>query len=434
MVNGVTPAQILCGTQGTDTGQCRNRHIELPGSKLPTLPRGLPDIRGLSELQAGREEWLVGDAIDRSLKVYRDALPKMAREMIHIVDTSLGDWFDESDVVFNRAMGKNYRRFYRSFKTTEYTLWPMNVHGNHWELGVIRKEKATTGDYPWTRIVQFAIIDSWEGTTRGPQRLFVEARAQKFFKQNGFTFATDYRRDIGTGNQPDIWSCGLRTFWAAKIMMNRIASLVKGDVYRYTDKLWIDLRGWFNPDFTRWEMIGLNAYSAIQEMGYKGRIAVEVVDQVREGTGNVDAAKTMTPPSGGDSVVVNLDDGRKHPRDDTDDVEEQPPTRRGVDDDPPVPNQQAIAPSYSIAQGSYQAYDLGRANPVFPPPSQLLSHRPAPPTTSSTGSRIPIPVPAPAPAPQPARLFTPDASDQFNRRRRGGGGGGGGGRGRRRGR
>ncbi|KAI0101057.1 hypothetical protein F4814DRAFT_432113 [Daldinia grandis] len=376
-----SPAQILCGTQGSGQGQCRQRHIELPSSNLPRPANGWPDIRGLNQLQASREEWLNGDALDKALKVYHESLPKSARDMIHIADTSIEGIFGTNQKTFQDILTRNYRRFCRSFRRTEYTLWPMNVYGNHWELGVLRKANPTNEVEGWTRIVQAAIIDSWEDQKRGPRKQFAEHRLQKFLEANNFIFARDYRRDVATARQLDTWSCGLRTFWASRHAMDRIVDMMQGGVYHYNENLWEDLTGWFNPDLVRWEMISLTAYEAVREMGYRARVAVEVVSTVRDGTRDVDAAILMAPPDGGDSVVVyNPGAGTKRGREDDD--EEQPASSRRRIQERPKSNRQKIAPGYSM--DNYDAFEKKKTNAVFPP------RRKAPITSDFPSSPVPL--------------------------------------------
>ncbi|KAI0844284.1 hypothetical protein F5Y00DRAFT_274161 [Daldinia vernicosa] len=358
-----TPAQILCGTQGSDQGQCRQRHIELPGSNLPTPPNGWPDIRGLNQLQASREEWLNGDALDKALKVYHNSLPKLARDLIHIADTSIEGIFGTSTKAFEDILARNYNRFCRSLRRTEYTLWPMNIHGNHWELGVIRKENPNNENEGWTRIVQVGIIDSWEDTKRGPRKQFAEGRLKKFLKKNKFTFDRHHRRDVSTDRQLDMWSCGLRTFWAARHIMDRIVAMTRGDTYHYNETLWEDMAGWFNPDLVRWEMIGLTAYDAVREMGYRARIAVEVVSTSRDGAQDVDAATLMVPPEGGSSVVVGKPETRKRARED--DGEELPPNTRRKTEGKQVSGKPSIAPEFGM--DNYEPFNKKKTNPVFPP-------------------------------------------------------------------
>ncbi|KAI1658563.1 hypothetical protein F4813DRAFT_355589 [Daldinia decipiens] len=376
-----SPAQILCGTQGPDQGQCRHRHIELPGSNLPDPPNGWPDIRGLNQLQASREEWLNGDALDKALKVYHNSLPKLARGMIHIADTSIEGIFGTNEKTFQDILTRNYGRFCRSLRRTEYTLWPMNIHGNHWELGVVRKQNPTKKDDGWTRIVQVGIIDSWEDSTRGPRKQFAEGRLQKFLRKNQFTFARGHQRDISTARQLDTWSCGLRTFWAARHIMDRIVDMERGGSYHYNENLWEDMTGWFNPDLVRWEMIGLTAYEAVQEMGYRARIAVEVVKTTRDGARDVDAATLMQPPEGGESVVVYNADNRKRVREDDD--EPLPSSSRRRIGKLPVSNRPKVAADYT-ADDDYETFEEKKARVVFPPDEAGLNPSSSTPMTKTS--------------------------------------------------
>ncbi|OTA58967.1 hypothetical protein K449DRAFT_385511 [Hypoxylon sp. EC38] len=112
------------------------------------------------------------------------------------------------------------------------------------------------------------------------------------------TLAPNYMRSVWTPWQQDSWSCGIRTFWAARQMMDRILKL-HVDKLTYSEGLWEPLSGWINVDFTRWEMIGLNAYYCVKDLDYRARVAVELVNQIDDGKGGfLDAGDTMRPPQG----------------------------------------------------------------------------------------------------------------------------------------
>ncbi|KAI8956724.1 hypothetical protein F5Y11DRAFT_342142 [Daldinia sp. FL1419] len=419
-----TPAQILCGTQGSAQDQCRQVHIELPNqSELPKPLRDWPDIRGLNQLQASRDEWLNGDAIDKAVKIYYDSLPQLAREKIHIADTSIEGIFGDSERAFEDVLARNYRRFFRGFKNTEYVLWPINVRGNHWELCLIRKQNPSGAVDGWTSVVRVSIIDSWEDSRRGPRKLFVEDRLQKLLLKQNLTFAIDWRKEVSTARQPDSWSCGLRTFWAARQAMDRIVNMVRTGTYRYNENLWNDMGGWFNPDLVRWEMIGLNAYQAVKEMDYRARVAVELVNHTRDAIDQLDAAAVMRPPRGGDSTTVYIRGRHKRTREDDEETEQPPATRRRTEAGA-VPGEQRVAPGYSVAEGDYEPHSQRHNNPVFPPAEP--SGPPPNPERYQAGSPANNVIPAeliPSPSPKKhqrgnrgSKLFGEDATTDFNPR------------------
>lgn len=201
-------AQIICSAKGTDIGQCRTQHLRTRNELPPPPPNGWPDLRGLNQLQASREEWLNGTAIEKALFAYHDALPSQTQDLIHIQDTSLANFFDSDDATFNTLLAKPLRRFFAGLLRKEYTLWPCKI-------------------------------------------------------------LPDAERIMWVPWQQDGWSCGLRMFWTARNMMDRIQETM--DRNGYDEQIWGSLPGWFNPDQVRWEMIGLNAHEAVKEMNYRGR-------------------------------------------------------------------------------------------------------------------------------------------------------------------
>ncbi|XDG08152.1 hypothetical protein ABKA04_007767 [Annulohypoxylon sp. FPYF3050] len=175
--------------------------------------------------------------------------------------------------------------------------------------------------------------------------------------------------------QQDGWSCGLRMFWTARNMMDRIQETM--DRNGYNEQIWGSLPGWFNPDQVRWEMIGLNAYEAVKEMNFRARFAVEVVSKVaqqdRNGIEQVDAQRVMQPPR------------KKGP-----DTWEIPPVPRERPLVPiPRPNERRVAPSGSIASSSGNIRQQGQGtveDPVWVPDD-----------TPAPGTQTPLPPFTPAP-------------------------------------
>ncbi|KAI1453244.1 hypothetical protein F4805DRAFT_444440 [Annulohypoxylon moriforme] len=326
-------AQVLCGTLGSKNGECRVRHLR--GSGPENIPEPLsdwPDIRGLSSLQAGRETWLNGDAIETALKAYYEGLPKITRDRIHIAGTSIQGIFGPGSREFNNILAGAYDRFFRPFRRTEYTLWPCNYNGNHWVLAVIRKGKADENSNRWDQVLQVAVVDSWRAEGAVARNQMITFRLRRILERIGFTVAAQCERPVWTNWQRDEWSCGLRTFWAAKQFINRIKELADNP---HEDFIWESLCWWFNPDQVRWEMIGLNAYEAVKAMGYRARVAVELTQNVLDDSGALqNAGDVMRPPEGEVEVL------------------EMPPRifpRRRVPI--PVPNERRVAPWQQIPEG-----------------------------------------------------------------------------------
>ncbi|KAI2463904.1 hypothetical protein F4781DRAFT_425989 [Annulohypoxylon bovei var. microspora] len=346
-----TPAHVLCGTQGSGLGQCRTRH--LGPSRETELPEALgdwPDIRGLNQLQASRETWLNGDAIEKALKSYYESLPAQTRRRIHIADTSIRGIFHTGEREFRNMLSRPYPRFFNAFMQTEYSLWPLNYDDIHWELAVVHKGKTDETTGRWDRVLHIAIIDAWKDASGTERNQMISYRLRHILEKSGLTFAADCERVVWVPWQKDNWSCGLRVYWSAKQILDRLArDMAEGR--SYDEQLWAPMGGWFNPDAVRWEMIGLNAYEAVKEMDYRARIAVELTDQAKNGAGKLqDAGDVMRPPARGSS-------GKKSSKkagedDDVIEVPPEVPDRRLVAI--PIPNERRIAPSWPIKQG-----DLG---------------------------------------------------------------------------
>ncbi|KAI0010831.1 hypothetical protein F4779DRAFT_576272 [Xylariaceae sp. FL0662B] len=283
-----SPAQVLCLGGNAETNSCHVEHISQPGSAnvppLPTEGESI-DLRGLNELQFSRTRWLNGDAIEKALRSYHRSLPKRLQAKIHIAASDNELLFLDgvgSDARFQSQIQKPLGRFFRSFKQTEYTIWPVNYNNLHWVLVVIHKENPTnTAAGGWARIAQIAVMDPWQDKRRSNRVALIWRRCYELFGRGGFDMAEDARRDVWVPVQNDSHSCGPRAYWAGRKIMERLILLE--EVNRgYHESLWYDMDPWFNNDQVRWEMIGSNAYEAIRIMKYKARVAVELVHSVKE--------------------------------------------------------------------------------------------------------------------------------------------------------
>lgn len=375
---------ILCTDKGRGAGNCPIQHIELPrpgGSGLAS-PKNFGTLRGLSSLQASRTEWITEDAVFKALWPYHDSLPLQVRQRIVLPPSEIVGLFDPSSTVYEQitqpggAGIKRYRRWFRIFAATEYVIWPINYSGNHWELVVIHKQQAENGD--WTHVSQIAVIDAWKNEGNSVRKQQVHTRLEGFLKKMNMTFALNYERSVWAPWQRDLWSCGMRTYWAARQMMDRILKFHE-DGLTYSEKLWEPLSGWFNVDFVRWEMIGLNAYFCVKDLDYRARVAVELVNQVQGDNDEMeDAGDTMRPLQGDHEIerppiaqqpvpsTPNKRKKREHDADDSlMDISSPSPVTKFAP--VPVPNERRIAPSRSIDRGDQDMLEGEgeNANPIW---------------------------------------------------------------------
>ncbi|KAI1391750.1 uncharacterized protein F4822DRAFT_388340 [Hypoxylon trugodes] len=306
------PALVLCGTQGPGLGECPTNHLD-NDINVQEPENGYPELQGLNNLQSSNDAWLIGDAIEKALGVYRDSLPKRVSERIHIPDTTF-QLFNATDHELVSTLGKKNAKFFRGFSMTEYTVWPICVNQSHWQLVIIRKAmepypvaaKGVKDKTPrptgnrWGRVVQVSVVDSWRDHSALVRSTMIHQRIRAFLeaKVNSheleFSFEPNYQiQNTWAPWQSDNWSCGYRTYWSAKQIMDRIMEIyVHG---KNPEILWNDLNGWINPEFVRWEMVGYNAYAAVKHMEYNARVAVEMVNTISEYDGEAMAGPALEP-------------------------------------------------------------------------------------------------------------------------------------------
>ncbi|KAI5860955.1 hypothetical protein GGS23DRAFT_578118 [Durotheca rogersii] len=373
-----SPAQVLCSGGNAGPGECHIAHVQIPHPKNVAKPPDgqWPDMRGLHELQFSRDVWLNGDAIEKAISIYYQSLPTVVQDMVQIQDTSLTGLFIPGKAGEERFQGRiirPMRGFFRAIREKEYTLWPINYNDSHWVLVLIRKRRPAENSDQFTHISRLAIIDSWkDGDAEGRKR-FIHQRLLNLFHQAGnFTFSDSYDRTIWTPWQKDACSCGPRVYWAARQILNRLLRAAELNL-RTADDLWDPLSGFFNEEQVRWEMTGLNAFAAVQQMGYRARIAVELVNEVkssgRDGLDTYDAAEMMRPPP----RLPEIEDGpnrkRKRPTEDTgkaDDEDDELLTQDRRHAGVAGRNRRRVAPSYSPRE-NYRAYvgDDDGIDPIF---------------------------------------------------------------------
>ncbi|KAI1398368.1 hypothetical protein F4819DRAFT_468730 [Hypoxylon fuscum] len=361
-------AHILCPPPGTGEEECRIQHIRLP-TDVPQPPDGKwPSIDGLNKLQSARDAQAHDVSIDKALEAYHFSLPPQVRDMIHLgaADDRI---FRKNDVEYKRLMASSTsadQAVFDNFKSTEYTVWPV-FYILRGVLVVIRKENPGKAANGYTRIVQFAILDSHG--TRDKRIETLEQKLRPLLTHFGFTFADEARRTAWVPIQETGGSNASRVFWAARQMIDRILNMVVNG-WDYYEGIWEDLSGWYNDDFVRWEMIGLNAYQCVREMDYRARIAVELVNDIRQDDGTtVDAGDTMRPPAER-KEKMQQPPNRKKPT--TQNGKSSPsPTGSDKKEDEKEdvkgeaqktsfwkpPNNRQVAPEYSLKQGHYRKRD-----------------------------------------------------------------------------
>ncbi|KAI1750485.1 hypothetical protein F4782DRAFT_246367 [Xylaria castorea] len=296
-------ARVLCSST------CPVSHTESASSIKKK--DGWPDIRGLNSLNASRNTWLTGDAIETSIAVYVRSLPDALQKMIGLGMLTLNAsiWFmpslaqyEKGRDLLQKAIATPARRLVKRFKENEYSIFPLCVNNNHWVLVVVHKNQVSSANDPskkeWSRVVQAAVIDSYRSAAMAD---FVHSTLRKWLTSAaGFTFAPDYVKNVWVPLQHDQSSCGPRSYWHAKQILDRLLELHENGI-NYDGSLWTDLSGWFNEGFVRDEMIGRCAAAAVREMDYNARVAVEIVYKTKKfgdlgATRGWKTAKSMMEP------------------------------------------------------------------------------------------------------------------------------------------
>jgi len=298
--------QVICSPT------CPIEHIDIPGDRIKAPEEGWPDISGLNNLQASNTQWLSDSAIEAAVREYHSGLAPDVQSWIDVTLPLIN-----SEVFFPGQQGEDalvkfiYRRrdrMYRAMKQKEYSIFPVNTQGNHWVTVVLHKELSADTDAKgkgkgknkktYSRIGQMAVIDPFRDDGR---IALVTSRMESILRgAAGFQFSENFSRTIWCPHQPDGTSCGPRSYWCAKQLMDRIQGFYESG-YFYNERFWGDLSGWFNEDFVRGEMIGRTAWAGVKAMGYNARLAIECVNRVKNyGDRSPDptwlsAATTMKP-------------------------------------------------------------------------------------------------------------------------------------------
>ncbi|RWA03244.1 hypothetical protein EKO27_g11861, partial [Xylaria grammica] len=272
--------------QNVCSALCPIEHIDVPLNKIKEPSSGWPDIRGLNSLNYSRTKWLTGDAIEVSIAVYVRGLPKSLQDKIGLgipgVNPDVWSQAPKGRDALNMAIQAPARRALARIKMNEYSIFPICSNGNHWVLVVIHKEERPTGPggrNEWSHVAQAAVIDSYRDVGRA--RLISDRLQSWLGAAGGFTYSANFKRTVWTPLQKDGSSCGPRTYWNAKQILDRLLELHEAGL-GYHEALWGGLSGWFNEEFVRAEMTGRCAWDAVRAMGYNARIGVECVNRVRE--------------------------------------------------------------------------------------------------------------------------------------------------------
>ncbi|KAI8949802.1 hypothetical protein F4801DRAFT_385710 [Xylaria longipes] len=298
-------ARVLC------SASCPVLHIETGIDRINEPQAGWPDIRGLHSLNASRNQWLAGDAIEVSIEAYIRGFPTALQQRIGyqgLLALQPSIWHGPGTPQHNKgrerlaqAIASPARRLVRNLKATEYNIFPICSNGNHWVLVVLHKNQVPSTADPtkreWSRVVQAVVLDPFRSSQRTD---FVHETLRRWLTQAGqFTFAPNYVQNVWVPLQHDDSSCGPRAYWHAKQILDRLLALHENGI-NYNPSLWGDLSGWFNEGFVRDEMIGRCATTAVRLMDYNARVAVEVVNRTKDfntANANWKVAGTMMKPT-----------------------------------------------------------------------------------------------------------------------------------------
>ncbi|KAI3338089.1 hypothetical protein F4824DRAFT_98071 [Ustulina deusta] len=272
--------------QNVCSASCPVGHINIPGDKIKKPSAAWPDIRGLNSLNYSRDKWLTGDAIEVAIATYCRGLPQALQDEIGLgipgINPKVWHRGPRGDDALAMAINVPAKRALARLKTTEYSIFPICMNGDHWVLVIMHKSPRRTGEggeMEWSHVEQVAVLDPYRD---GQTMTLVSNRLRYWLTQAGnFTYSGNYTRIVWVPMQKDATSCGPRAYWHAKQLMDRLLELHENEI-KYAESLWNDLSGWFNEHFVRGEMMGRCAWDAVRAMDYKARIAVECVNRVRE--------------------------------------------------------------------------------------------------------------------------------------------------------
>ncbi|KAI0394548.1 hypothetical protein F5Y17DRAFT_251142 [Xylariaceae sp. FL0594] len=341
--------QVLCSST------CPIEHIDIPGdddeNTIKEPERGWPDasLSALNNLQADKSEWLSDTAIEVAVREYHAGLAPAVQRRVDVqhklIDAEVFVPGRRGEDALSKLVARKRDRLWRAMREAEYSIFPVNTRGNHWVTVVLHKElcqdntsagagagagSEDTGagkkQQHYGHVTGMAVVDPF----RDSQRVaLVTSRMESLLKRAaGFTFAEDYQRSIWSPHQPDISSCGPRSYWCAKQLLDRVQALYEAGRF-YDETFWDHLSGWFDEAFVRGEMIGRAAWAGVKDMDYRARVAVECVNRVRRyGDRSVNpkwrsAAQTVKPTSSSSSRAYE-----KRPRDEPPQGEEPAPKRR----------------------------------------------------------------------------------------------------------
>ncbi|KAI5918462.1 hypothetical protein F4810DRAFT_725675 [Camillea tinctor] len=294
---GYQTGQLLCG------GGCKLQHVAIPApNQFPEPKNGWPETRGLDVLQRGNNEWLNRTAIEEALMAYLKGFPLDLQERVHIETSGLSNIFNQGvsgNNQFESLLGSSIKRFNRTMREKEYTLWPINFDGIHWQLIVLHKGKSDPkADYDIVR--QVGYYDSWRINQPAQRRTLIIRRIRTLLiRQCNMQFSRNFQRDVWIPFQNDNNSCGPRTYWGAKQFLDRLLNIYEAGK-GYDESLWNPNSGWYDNHFVRNEMIGRIAWLKVRQLNYNARVGVELINEIDEGKASLaKAGVVMQAPNYG---------------------------------------------------------------------------------------------------------------------------------------
>lgn len=163
--------------------------------------------------------------------------------------------------------------FFKRMSSRQFTLWLINT-GEHWASIMLHLQGGQVADY--------AINESGR---RLDHINLIDNRLRRLLAIGGITIlpAQHQIRDIWFPTQLDGFTCGLRTYEALRVMIERINERyhLHGVDNLYDDSLWDAMSGDFQPSKVRQLMMGIVACRAMKHQDYKARLSVTPREKIR---------------------------------------------------------------------------------------------------------------------------------------------------------
>ncbi|KAI0120685.1 hypothetical protein BJ170DRAFT_688514 [Xylariales sp. AK1849] len=284
-------------------------------------------VTGLEKLQLTSSEGASLAAIDTALAFTYSNLPAAVREQIFIPHSMGVQFFQESNDDFEKAIGRlngsipenrnsaeqNWRRQVRAHR---YTLWPVNERfgdENHMFVVVFRMGKSTPDQHGYDRVLEIGLAEGsrmetstldWKKEKRIIQRNLSDVmNATGFLIDETTRFIEMWVPLQQTGES----TCSMRSYFILRQLMERIPNfhlLESG----HHESFWDPLSGWFHPEQIRADIAGDCQWAAVRGLDYRGRIAIEIVEDSAE------TPVTALLPSGIEPTVQHPGSWKPNPR------------------------------------------------------------------------------------------------------------------------